>query len=77
LLIGLGTRFAAAALTVVMTVAILTARLQDAHTIGDFFYLPESAYIVIFLVLIFNGPGQTSVDRLIAERNRPGASPRA
>ena len=68
LLVGLGTRFAAAALTVVMTVAILTARIQDVHTIGDFFYLPEPAYIVIFLVLIFNGPGEISVDRLIAAR---------
>jgi putative oxidoreductase len=68
LLLGLGTRFAGAALTVVMTVAILTARLQDAHTIGDFFYLPEPAYIVIFLVLIFLGPGRISVDHVIASR---------
>ena len=68
LLVGLGTRFAAAALTVVMTVAILTARLQDAHTIGDFFYLPEPAYIVIFLVLISQGAGRISVDHLIAAR---------
>lgn len=68
LLLGLGTRFAAAALTVVMTVAILTARLQDAHTIGDFFYLPEPAYIVIFLLLVFLGPGRISVDQLIASR---------
>lgn len=70
LLLGLGTRFAAAALTVVMTVAILTARLQDAHTIGDFFYLPEPAYIVIFLVLISQGPGRISVDQLIATRRK-------
>jgi putative oxidoreductase len=68
LLIGLGTRFAAAALTVVMTVAILTARIHDVHTIGDFFYLPEPAYIVIFLVLISQGAGRISVDQLIANR---------
>ncbi len=68
LLAGLGTRFAAAALTVVMTVAILTARIQDAHTIGDFFYLPEPSYIVIFLVLVFAGPGKASVDQMIADR---------
>lgn len=68
LLLGLGTRFAAAALTVVMTVAILTARIHDAHTIGDFFYLPEPAYIVIFLVLISQGAGRMSVDRVIADR---------
>jgi putative oxidoreductase len=70
LLVGLGTRFASVALTVVMMVAILTARLQDAHTIGDFFYLPEPAYIVIFLVLIFHGPGRVSLDRVIAERRK-------
>jgi len=60
--------FAAAALTVVMTVAILTAHIRDAHTIGDFFYLPEPAYIVIFLILISQGAGRISVDHLIAAR---------
>lgn len=70
LLLGLGTRFAAAALTVVMTVAILTARIQDAHTIGDFFYLPEPSYIVIFLLLVCLGAGRASVDDMIANRKR-------
>jgi putative oxidoreductase len=68
LLAGLATRFAAAALTVVMTVAILTARLHDVHTVGDFFYLPEVAYVVIFLWLIFAGPGTLSADRWIATK---------
>lgn len=68
LLAGLGTRFAAAALTVVMMVAILTAHLHDTHTIGDFFYLPEPSYIVIFLLLIFAGPGKASLDQMIADR---------
>jgi putative oxidoreductase len=71
LLVGLATRFAAAALTVVMTVAIVAARLHDVHTVGDFFYLPEPAYIVIFLWLIFAGAGKLSVDRWIT---RPRAS---
>jgi putative oxidoreductase len=66
LLVGLATRFAAAALTVVMTVAILTAKLRDVHTLGDFFYLPEPAYIVIFLWLIFAGAGKVSADHWIA-----------
>lgn len=68
LLLGLGTRFAAAALSVVMTVAILTARLKEAHTIGDFFYLSEPAYLVIFVWLFFEGGGAASVDHLIAQR---------
>jgi putative oxidoreductase len=74
LLLGLGTRFAASALTVVMVVAILTARLHDVHTVGDFFYLPEPSYIVIFLWLIFGGAGKLSVDHWIAER---ATAPRA
>lgn len=68
LLVGLGTRFAAAALTVVMTVAILTARLHEVHTVGDFFYLPEAAYLVIFLWLIFGGAGKLSADHWIARK---------
>ena len=68
LLAGLATRFAAAALTVVMTVAIVTARLPDVHTVGDFFYLPETAYVVIFLWLIFAGAGELSADRWIARK---------
>jgi putative oxidoreductase len=67
LLLGLGTRFAAAALTVVMTVAILTAKLPEVHTVGDFFYQPEPAYIVIFLWLIFGGAGKVSIDHWIAD----------
>ncbi len=66
LLAGLGTRFAAAALTVVMTVATITAKLPAVHTVGDFFYQPEPAYIVIFLWLIFAGAGTMSVDHWIA-----------
>ncbi len=66
LLVGLGTRFAAAALIVVMSVAIFTARLHEVHALGDFFYLPEPSYIVIFLWLVFAGPGKVSVDRWLA-----------
>jgi putative oxidoreductase len=68
LLLGLGTRFAAAALTVVMTVAILTAKIHEVHTLGDFFYLSEPCYLVIFIWLLFQGGGKVSVDELIARR---------
>jgi putative oxidoreductase len=51
-----------------MTVAILTAKLHDVHTVGDFFYLPEPAYIVIFLWLIFGGPGKVSADHWLAKK---------
>jgi putative oxidoreductase len=68
LLVGLGTRFAATALTVVMTLAILTAKIKEVHTLGDFFYLPEPCYIALFVWLIFFGGGKASVDALIAQR---------
>jgi len=54
-----------------MTVAILTARLRDVHSLGDFFYLPEPAYIVIFLWLIFAGAGRLSADHWIARKATP------
>jgi putative oxidoreductase len=68
LLVGLATRFAALALTIVMTVAIVTARLPEVHGVGDFFYLPEAAYIVIFLWLIFAGAGEVSLDHWLGKR---------
>jgi putative oxidoreductase len=76
LLIGLGTRFAGVALTVVMLVAIFTAKLHEAplHTPADFFYLPEPCYIVIFLVLIFFGGGKVSLDELVARRRKGARS---
>ena len=60
------------ALSVVMSVAILTAKLHDVHALGDFFYLPEPAYIVIFLWLFFVGGGKVSVDEWIARRMKAG-----
>jgi putative oxidoreductase len=74
LLAGLGTRFAATALTVVMTVAILTAKLKEAHTLGDFFYLSEPCYLVIFIWLVFQGGGKVSLDHFIAQRRAAAAS---
>jgi putative oxidoreductase len=68
LLFGFGTRFAAAALSVVMIVAVLTAKIKEAHTLGDFFYLPEPCYLAIFLWLIFFGGGKASVDAFIARK---------
>jgi putative oxidoreductase len=77
LLLGLGTRFAAAALTCVMTVAILTAKLKEAHTLSDFLYLSEPAFVVIFIWLVFSGAGKMSLDHLIAKRlgARPEGAP--
>ena len=65
LLVGLGTRFAAASLVVVMSVAILTAKIHEVHSIDTFLYLAEPGYVVILLWLVFYGGGKASVDSRI------------
>jgi putative oxidoreductase len=49
--------FAAAPLAIVMFVAILTAKIEEVHTLSDFLYLSEPAFLVIFVWLVFSGPG--------------------
>jgi len=76
LIIGLLSTLCCAALIVVMIVAITTVQLATiAKTLSyidwldDFLYLPEVMYIIIFLWLIFSGPGRLSVDHWIAVRS--------
>lgn len=68
LILGLATRIAAAPLAVVMLVAIVTVQLEKAGTVGDFLYLPEVLLLVIFVWLVFSGPGRISVDHLLARK---------
>jgi putative oxidoreductase len=68
LILGFATRLISASLAVIMGVAILTAQLEKAKTIGDFLYLPEVLLIVIFVWLIFSGPGKFAIDNHIARK---------
>ena len=74
LILGLGTRLFAAMLSGVMAVAILTLMTQEgvtqlAHdTLGDFLYLPEVAFLLIFVWLVFTGPGRVSLDHVLARK---------
>ena len=70
LLVGLATRFAAAALIAVMTVAILTAVIPDpaVKSIDTFLYKAEPGYVVICAWLLFFGGGKLSVDALVARK---------
>jgi putative oxidoreductase len=68
LILGFATRLTSASLAVIMGVAILTAQLDKAKTIGDFLYLPEVLLIVIFVWLIFSGPGKFAIDNHIARK---------
>lgn len=65
LLIGLGTRFAAAPLVGVMAVAIATALWSDVEELSDLFGLAEFGYIVLLLGLVVFGAGALSADALI------------
>ncbi len=68
LIIGFATRIFSAPLAFIMLVAILTAQLKTVHTLGDFLFLPEVLLLVIFVWLIFSGPGKASLDHLLARR---------
>jgi len=82
LLVGLLSRLAAIPLIVVMTVAILTAKLENLHGISDLLGFEEWTYIVLALWIAVAGPGPLSLDRLLHQwlrrpRHAPEGHPRA
>ncbi len=70
LILGLATRIFSAQLTVVMLVAILTSEIKKVSTLGDFLYLPEVSLLIIFVWLVFSGPGKISIDHLLSRKLR-------
>ncbi len=74
LILGVGTRFFAALLAATMAVAIFTLLTNEGvtslphDTIGDFLYLPEVAFLLMFGWLVFSGAGKVSLDRILAPR---------
>jgi putative oxidoreductase len=66
LLCGLLSRLAAIPLIVVMTVAILTAKIDNLHGISDLLGFEEWTYIVLALWIAVAGPGPLSLDRWLA-----------
>ena len=68
LILGLATRLVSVPLAVVMVVAIFTAQIEKVKTLGDFLYLPEVLLLVIFVWLVFSGPGKVSVDHFFARK---------
>ena len=67
-LIGIATRVAAVPLIVLMAVAIRTAKWEDVDGIMSLADIPEFLYIVLLVVLVFNGAGKLSVDGLFGSR---------
>jgi len=68
LILGLATRIFSAQLFFVMLVAILTSEIKKVSTLGDFLYLPEVLLLVIFVWLVFSGPGKISIDHLLSRK---------
>ena len=76
LIVGLLSTLCCIALIIVMIVAIITVQLATiakglsfVDWLDDFLYLPEVMYIIIFLWLIFSGPGRLSIDHWIGVRS--------
>lgn len=73
--VGFMSRLSALVLMIISLVALFTvglhhipANLNLLTWYSWLFYLPESAYIVICLLLVVQGGGPLSVDRLVAQR---------
>jgi len=68
IVLGLATRLAAIPLSFNMIVAILVVNLRKVTELDEFFELSEPLYALVFLWLIFAGPGRVSLDHLLATR---------
>ena len=68
ILLGLGTRLAAVPLIVVMTVAIITAKVPQLEDWTDFFGWDETAYAAMFLWLAIAGAGKASIDHFLGKK---------
>jgi putative oxidoreductase len=68
IVLGLATRLAAVPLCFNMIVAILVVNLRNVTELDEFFELSEPLYALVFLWLIFAGPGRVSVDHVLAKR---------
>lgn len=65
LILGLLTRVMGGGLTVVMAVAIVSAKLADIDSVETLFGFEEAAYFVIFTWLAIAGAGKASLDHII------------
>lgn len=68
LIFGLATRLVSFPLIVVMTVAIITAKLPELSSPSDVFGFSEYLYLVLLFFLTINGPGRISLDQIISKQ---------
>jgi putative oxidoreductase len=67
--VGLATRLASIPLAFNMVVAILVVNIRGVETVDEFFELSEPLYALVFVWLVFAGPGPASLDHLLARRS--------
>jgi putative oxidoreductase len=77
IVLGLATRLAAILLCFNMIVAILVVNLRKVTELDEFFELSEPLYALVFLWLIFAGPGRASLDHFLATRSSRAGDRRA
>ena len=65
LLVGLCTRLASVPLTIIMFVAIATAKRAELHGFSDLIGFPEFLYMVLLFWLIVSGPGMLALDSIL------------
>lgn len=68
LVLGLGTRFASAALMILTVVAWASVHAGNGYNVCDNGYKLPLIYLLMFLPLLFSGPGRLSLDHWIARR---------
>lgn len=68
IILGLMTRICGGALSVVMIVAIVSARLSDVDSLETLFGFEEATYFVTFTWLAICGAGKASFDYLIEKK---------
>ncbi len=67
-LIGLFTRAASVPLIGTMGVAILTAKRDSIHEMGDLLFMPEFLFIILLIWLIVKGAAGVSADCFLAKK---------
>ncbi len=68
LVLGLGTRFAAASLLVLDVVAWWSVHAGNGYNVCDNGWKMALIYLVLLLPLLFSGPGRLSIDHMICRR---------
>jgi len=68
LVIGLGSRFFSLTLVILTIVAWVSVHAGNGYNVCDNGYKLPLIYLVLFLPLVFSGPGKLSLDYLISRR---------